>query len=72
METDNIFTEIVKEMQDEMAGLRERNKPATPFMQEKLSPSQFRSKLDAMPPGERKEWSSDMKREDILSLVRGK
>lgn len=72
IETDNIFTEIVLELQEEMANLREKRDEAIPFMKQKLSPAAVRKNLDSLPPGERKAMAADLGTENVLKLIRGK
>ena len=72
IETDNIFTEIVTELQDELAGLRENIDAPTPFMQQKTTPAEFRKRHDSMSPGERKEMMEAMGRDTVLDLLRSK
>lgn len=71
MPTDNIYTEIIQEMQEELRGLRENRKPATPFMQERLKPSALRKRIDKMTPGDRKELLGTLGREATLKILRG-
>jgi heme oxygenase len=72
METDNIFTEIVKEMQDEIAGLRDDREKATPFMQEQVTRREYVKRLDEMSPGERKQILSEIGPDGLNALLRGK
>ena len=71
-ETDNIFTEIVIELQDELAELRENRATPTTFMEEELSPAGFRKKLDKMPSEERQKLLQSLGKEETLKLLRGK
>lgn len=71
-ETDNIFTEIVIELQDEIAGLRENRARPTAFMEEKLSPASFRKNLDKMPTDERQKLLQVLGQEEALKLLRSK
>lgn len=71
-ELDNIFTEIVIEMQDEIAGLRENRAQPTAFMKQELSPSGFRKNLDKMPSEERQKLLQSLGKEETLKLLRGK
>ena len=71
-ETDNIFTEIVVELQDEIAGLRENRARPTEFMKAKFSAAGFRKSLDKMPSMERQELLQSMGKEETLKLLRGK
>ena len=71
-ETDNIFTEIVVELQDEIAGLRENRARPTAFMHQELSAAGFRKNLDKMPSEERQKLLQSLGKEETLKLLRGK
>lgn len=71
-ESDNIFTEIVVELKDELAGLRENRATPTPFMMQKTTSSEFKKRHDAMSPGQRKEMLDTMGPDAVLGLLRSK
>ena len=71
MRTDNFMTNVVMDMQTELALLRRKRTPAQPFMTEKKSPSQVMKAMERMTPGERKEMMGKMGGDKaILDLIR--
>jgi hypothetical protein len=70
MDTDNIFTEIVVEMKQELADLRDGRRPAIPFMQERVRPREMMKRIDAMSPGQRREMQEAMGSQSILQMLR--
>ena len=72
MATDNIFTNVVQEMQQEVAALRDRREPVTPFMHEKVKPSVSLAQSDNMTKHQRREIIDGMGGdEEFLKVLRG-
>ena len=73
MPSTNIFTEIVQEMQGEIANMRDTKPvpPVVPFMQEKVKPSKTLLQLDRMTPAQRQEVADSLGRNGVLKMLRG-
>ena len=69
--TNNVFTEITRELQREVAALRDRRKPATPFMHEKVKPSTTLRQSDRMTEAQRREVAESLGPEGVLKMIRG-
>ena len=70
---ENIFTQIVQEMQGEIANMRD-TKPSpevTPFMKEKVKPSKTLNRSDRMTPAQRQEVANSLGRDGVLQMLRG-
>ena len=70
---ENIFTQIVQEMQGEIANMR-ATKPVpevTPFMKEKVKPSTTLKRSDRMTPAQRQEVANSLGRDGVLQMLRG-
>jgi len=66
-ETDNIFTEVVIELREEMAAIREESEEfATKFLHEKVQPSQVMRRSSKMTPAQRKESIDSIGGRDAL------
>jgi hypothetical protein len=73
MPSTNIFTEIVQEMQGEIANMRDTKPvpPVVPFMQEKMKPSKTLRQSDRMTPAQRQEVADSLGRSGVLKMLRG-
>ena len=66
-ETDNIFTEVVIELREEMAAIREESEEfATKFLHEKVQPSQVMRRSSKMTLAQRKESLDSIGGRDAL------
>ena len=73
MPSTNIFTEIVLEMQGEIANMRDTKPgpPVVPFMQEQVKPSKTLRQSDRMTPAQRQEVADSLGRNGVLKMLRG-
>ena len=73
MPNTNIFTEIVQEMQGEIANMRDTKPvpPVVPFMQEQVKPSKTLRQSDRMTPAQRQEVANSLGRDGVLQMLRG-
>ena len=73
MPNTNIFTEIVQEMQVEIANMRDTKPapPVVPFMQEQVKPSKTLRQSDRMTPVQRQEVADSLGRDGVLKMLRG-
>jgi hypothetical protein len=71
-QTDNIATDVVMEMRDELADMRADRTPAQPFMTEKKSPAAALKAMERMTPGERKEMREKMGDDAMREIVLGR
>lgn len=70
--TNNIYTTIVLEMQQEIASLRKGRKPVTPFMHEKVKPSVSLDRSTKMTRAQREETIQGMGGDEaFLKVLRG-
>jgi hypothetical protein len=66
------MTNVVMDMQTELALLRSKRTPAQPFMTEKKSPKMILKAMERMTPGERKELREKMGDDTMRELITGR
>ena len=67
----NIMTQVVLELQQEIAEFRRDAEAVTPFMHEKVKPSVTLKRSDRMTRAQREEVAQSLGQEGVLKMIRG-